>query len=153
MTIEIKTDQPATDATRIEMLQWKYRIQFPQSYVEFLLRNNGGRPTPDNFEFADDSDASVVDSFLSVGGPNCVDLDWYLEIFRERIPRDFFPIAKDPGGNLLLMGWNGKYTNQIYFWDHDFEAEQGVELNMANMYFISPNLAHLLENLTELELE
>lgn len=153
IAIKIESDQPATEFDQIDTLQWKYRLQFPQNYVEFLLRNNGGMPEADCFEFADGSDASVVDRFLSVGGPSYADLDWHLEIYNGRIPKEFFPIAKDPGGGLIVMGWDGSFKEQIFFWDHEFEADHDGEATMSNMHFIAPDLSHFMENLSVLELE
>jgi len=42
-----------------------------------------------------------------------------METYAGRIPDETIPIADDPGGNLILLGFEGAATDKVWFWDHE----------------------------------
>ncbi|EKS0980396.1 SMI1/KNR4 family protein, partial [Escherichia coli] len=72
-------------------------------------------------------------------------------IYKDRIPSEFFPIAHDAGGNLILMGPNSD-DNKIYFWDHEIEADEGDMPDMSNVYLISQSFSVFINSLYEVEI-
>ncbi|EIB99112.1 SMI1/KNR4 family protein [Pantoea sp. Sc1] len=126
-------------------------IKLPDSYREFLKKYNGGYPQPDGFDFADGEDGSSVDKFLEVSDSKNEGLINYFNTYKERIPKNYIPIAKDPGGNLILIGINGEKA-EVYFWDHENEADDGDVPGMQNMHLVALNLDDFINNLYEIEI-
>jgi hypothetical protein len=107
------------DETSLLAIEKKLGIEFPDDYRAFLLTNNGGRPSP---------------SLVDVSPTRSVPLQLFLAVvsaipshtiagvkgqYRDRMPSEFVPIARDGGGNLLVMDPAG----EIYFWDHERESD------------------------------
>ncbi|MEO6977241.1 MAG: ankyrin repeat domain-containing protein, partial [Mucilaginibacter sp.] len=62
-------------------------------------------------------------------------------------PGDFFPVARDMSGNLLLMGATKKNYGQIFFWDHETEQEVGVKPDTSNITKTAPGLKEFIDAL------
>lgn len=140
------------DSKHLEILEKKLGKKLPLDFRAFLLKFNGGYPEPDSFNFFGSEDGSCVDRFLGINVGEHSNLYRYFKTYSKRIPKEFLPIAHDPGGNLICIGLFGEYKNKIYFWDHEFEAN-GHEPNMTNMHLISGNFSEFLEVLHEVEID
>jgi len=127
-------------------------VSLPSDYRSFLLAHNGGHPEPDGFPIQDFplSDFGVINGFLGIKDGEYDDLRNYKVVFRDRIPANFLPIARDPGGNLLCLVVNGPRKGKIYFWFHEEEADEGKPPSEDNIYFIANSFNDLLNSLTEL---
>ncbi|SFN43125.1 SMI1 / KNR4 family (SUKH-1) [Candidatus Pantoea varia] len=126
-------------------------IKLPDSYRDFLKKYNGGYPQPDGFDFANGEDGSSVDKFLEISDSKNESLIEYFNKYKNRIPKNYAPIAKDPGGNLILIGVNGENA-EIYFWDHENEVDDGDIPGMDNMNLIALNFDEFINNLYEIEI-
>jgi hypothetical protein len=117
-----------------------------------LAENNGGYPYPDGFCIKAIDDESTVDRFLVLDvGPNS-NLDNYVRVYKDRIPKELFPIAHDPGGNLVCIGISGEHLGRIYFWDHEYEADES-NVDFSNVHLVAETLEGFLANLYELEID
>ncbi|MBD1229589.1 SMI1/KNR4 family protein [Xenorhabdus griffiniae] len=125
----------------------------PNDYRNFLKKYNGGYPEPDSFSFIndDEEDASSVDRFLGLGAEKHHNLRNYFFDYKDRIPLDFLPIAHDPGGNLILISLS-KDNSGVFFWDHEFEADEGELPDMSNVHLISHSFTEFLSVLYKLEI-
>lgn len=56
-----------------------------------------------------------------------------IQQYSGRIPDGLIPIAESPGGNQICIGVKGKYTERIYFWDHENISTKGG----SNLYLIA----------------
>lgn len=125
--------------------------KFPKDYRNFLLKNNGGRPVPDCFNFFDGQSGSIVNQFYKIiSKDDYDDLLKTIRIFDQRIPSDFVPIADDPYGNQICIAISGPNYGKIYFWDHEFETDDEVLPTMDNMTLIAQSFANFLEALYKL---
>ncbi|WP_313825544.1 SMI1/KNR4 family protein [Leclercia sp.] len=124
-------------------------IKLPNDYRGFLKTYNGGYPQPDGFDFADDG--SSVDRFLEVSDSKNKSIVDYYNTYKNRIPKNYFPVAKDPGGNLILIEINSE-SSDVFFWDHENEVEDGDVPGMENMYLIASNFDDFINNLYEVEI-
>ena len=70
-------------------------------------------------------------------------MEYVLRTFQGRLPKGFFPIARDPGGNLIGLLTQGKHKGKIAFWDHEQEGDQP---SLRNLVVIADDLKDLLEN-------
>jgi hypothetical protein len=127
--------------------------KIPEPFRSFLLRHNGGRPDAADFRMAGTcagaTQGGTIKSFLGIGMPErTFNLDYVLETFGDRVPDWSFPIARDPGGNLILLAAKGARKGKIYFWDHEREADEGDPPTEDNLYLIANNFEEFLKNLT-----
>ena len=113
MLIEIENPLEALSIEAIQNAENALGVKFPNEYVQFLLKYNGGRPDPDGFdiEWRDNQEmgqhwrTSMLSWFLSIHDGNSANLLRYNQItFRGRIPKGTIAIAYDCGGNLILLG-------------------------------------------------
>ncbi|MCA1612880.1 MAG: SMI1/KNR4 family protein [Acidobacteria bacterium] len=123
----------------------------PPEYRQFLLTHNGGRPRqPCDFSMSDSrgvSQTGTVDRFLGVNTPEFFNLEHYLKIYAERVPPNLLPVAYDPGGNLLCLSAAGEDEGAVYFWDHEFESEEGTPPTRDNLYLVAPSFDQFLTKL------
>ncbi len=152
MTAEIKDSADSLDTARINIVEKSFEVKLPLQYREFLQKHNGGYPEPDGFLFKDESDGSSVDRFLGIDVGDHSNLEKYLVTYKNRIPKNLFPIAHDPGGNLVLIGLSGDELGKIYYWDHEREAD-GWEPDMSNVHLIANDLDEFLRKLYEIEVD
>lgn len=123
------------------------KANLPADYKQFLLLNNGGQPDKTEFT-AKKYGKSILQSFFGFNTPYKSDnFDYILSTFKDRVPHDFLPIARDMLGNLILIGIGKKYEGKVYFWWHENEGEKKAWLK--NIYSISNSFNDFLESLKE----
>ncbi len=126
----------------------------PQDYRDFLLEFNGGRPDKSGFDY-DLPDGrtwnSMVREFIGFDRSQYSDFDYFDTMYFDRIPPGMFPIADDPGGNLVLMSLRPESRENIFFWDHNEEAEEEEPATLENLYFIAGNFSEFFAGLKEEE--
>ena len=150
MRIESQNVPVSDDA--IAMLENVLGSKFPKQYREFLRCNNGGHPEPDCFNFADGRPGSAVRGFLKLNSSEIHDdFVWNWKTFKTRIPGDFVPIAFDAGGNLVCVAITGPHYGHVYFWDHEFESDDGEPVTMNNMALIANSFGEFLSGLYQFE--
>ena len=151
--MNLKIDDPALPVAEADVAEAEARMtsSIPPEYRKFLLKNNGGRPRqPCDFSMRDSSgrnQVGTVDRFLGIDAPEFFNLEHYLQVYQDRIPRNRFPIAYDPGGNLIVISTSSSDAGSVYFWDHELEAEEGQPPTDKNLYFIAGNFDEFLSNL------
>ena len=66
------------------------------------------------------------------------------------MPDFIFPIANDPGGNLICMDAK---DGKIYFWDHENEVDYSIydDAVKTNLHFVANSLKEFLNNLRPME--
>jgi hypothetical protein len=124
----------------------------PPAYRKFLLKYNGGHPDLSDFRMAGVKNSTMqfgtVKWFLGINIPEeTVNLDYVLETFQDRMPASMFPIARDPGGNLICIAVEGADAGKVFFWDHEYEAEDGEPPTDRNIYIIADSFDQFLDML------
>ena len=114
--------EETSEAIDIKDLESLIGYVLPNSYREFLIKHNGARTKPFNFEsiwYDDDGYEKLIVASLDYlfSGIEAVKT---FEVVRDRIPVGMFPIGQDPGGNLLLLSVGGQTLGSIYFWMNDY---------------------------------
>ena len=135
----------------ISKLENDLGINLPVSYKRFLLEHNGGRPTPDCFNFKGETTGSCVDWFLGIHNKEHNNLLRYLETYKKRIPHNFFPIAHDPGSNLVCLSVAGADHGAVYFWDHEEENETDGTHDYSNVISVADSFDEFIGKLYEME--
>lgn len=144
-----KTYHPPLVIDNIEEFERKMDINIPPSYRSFLLTNNGGKPNPDGFMYLQDKKEyrSCVHRFLGIHEGEYSNLETYLKTYADRLPKDMFPIAHDPGGNLICIKYDD-FEQGVFFWDHENEALEGLVPWNKNLHKIADTFDLFLESLT-----
>ncbi len=143
---EILDANEKLDESTVAKLEGSLGIKLPSSYRRFLMEYNGGRPVPKRFNFKGKTKGSSVDRFLGVHNREYNNLLDYLETYKGRIPRNLFPIAHDPGDNLICISVEGADKGSIYFWDHDRESDPP---DYENVILISDSFDEFIAELHE----
>ncbi|MDB5692565.1 MAG: hypothetical protein JWO81_1628 [Alphaproteobacteria bacterium] len=103
--------------------------QIPSAYRRFLLGQNGGRPSVSDFEFGPDREPANVKSFVGLDlKEESFTLPYVFAMFGCRLPKDFFPIARDAGGNLIGIIDRGERCGLIVYWDHEDAGDDSDKL-------------------------
>jgi SMI1-KNR4 cell-wall len=154
--MNINESYSSISVEKIQELEEKVGMKIPQTYIDFLLNYNGGIPEPCGFVYRaeETNELGTVNRFLGLHSGKHDNLYDYLMLYKERekrIPSNLIPIANDPGGNLICLSIDGSDLGNIYFWDHDFEAENETEADYSNVFFIANSLDEFLQNLREFD--
>lgn len=151
MTKILEPGKKTTEAA-VAALENSQQIKLPADYRKFLLEYNGGRPVPDSFYFKGKTRGSSVDWFLGTDESESNSFTAYLKIYKNRIPRNFFPIASDPGDNLICISVRGSDQGSIYFWDYEGETESNGASDYSNIIPIADSFEEFLNNLHQIEI-
>lgn len=126
----IKIETPnrfgALDAKELKDFEISNDIVLPEDYKAFLMAYNGGQPI-----YTENEDHPLVKWFYGFHeGPLWSNIYHAIDVYHNRIPSWYLPIACDPFGNLFLMSLYPDNYGLVTFWDHETEAEGD-----ANQYF------------------
>lgn len=146
MAIQITASQLPLTELQIEAFESEIGIVLPWQYRQFLLRFNGGHPTPCEFGFRQGAyGRSMVSEFWAIHeGPSS--LKWRFDTYKiveKRMADDLMPIAGDPFGNQICLGISGIRSGQVFFWNHDDEDEPE-----RNVHLSAPSFEEFLAGLT-----
>jgi len=142
MNYDLIETGPVVTKEVINNFERENNISLPEDYIEFLLKNNGGMFIYDyvNFDFKDKlgDNTAIVDIFYGINYPADVyDLKTMLNRTRDRMPNNIIPIANDPGGNKICISIKGEDYGKVYFWDHEFEADEDEKPDYRNLSLIA----------------
>ncbi len=127
-------------------------IRLPKDYRKFCLEYNGGRPEPDCFVCSESGGKSSMHCFYRFNSSNNHDdMIWAYRIFKDRMPPYYLPIGCDPGGNQICLVVKGQKYGQVFYWDHEFEADEGCDPTDENLTLVAPNFDAFLNSLHKLE--
>lgn len=142
------------NSTQIEELEKYVGLNFPYEYKEHLLKNNGGRCSPNVFQFNENGKLteSCIDWFLAVYDGEYDNLKDYIETYKiqeKRLPQQMLPIAHDSGGNLICVSCDSEDKGFIYFWDHEGEVNYDIttDKDYSNLYFIAKSFNEFIDGL------
>jgi cell wall assembly regulator SMI1 len=134
----------------IDQLEHAIGMRLPDDYKAFLLRYNGGVPTPaafpiDRFE---NNPYGVVQVLFRIDGKiESSNLDWNYGVMNGRIQSNLFPVGCDGSGDLICVSLFGDDAGSVVFWDYYGETP---EPSYSNVYHIADSFSEFLTSLREL---
>jgi cell wall assembly regulator SMI1 len=149
MQIRIEDSESSVTPERIAEIEKKISYKLPEDYKRFLLAHNGGHPEPCVFDCRREGEelSGIVAWFLAIcDGPHENFMEHY-KLFQEgeiKIPDGTVPIARDPGGSLILLGLKEPSRGKVFFWTYHGPAEEPEAL-----YFIADSFDEFLASLHE----
>jgi len=141
-------DEP-TNAIAIDAFESKHRITLPDSFKQFLLQNNGGRPHPSYFAISGlaDSHFGNIQSFYGLNSATPgYDLDTVMEELPSSVPHGIVPIAHTGNENDQLIVDLRKPHAPVKFWD-SYPFWGNNIWNESYLYPVAANFAALLASL------
>ncbi len=154
LTLQFTKEKAPLTPEAIQAAEQRLGRKFPEDYKRFLLKHHGGHPEPCGFEFVQPrsngkKDWALIAYFLGLDGKHETIAD-YLVSYEDRIPRDTIPIARDPGGNPILLTLGGKNQGKVYFWMRENEPEDPDEVQEYDyLGFVANSLDEFLGALTD----
>lgn len=148
--IEGSLEFGALGEQRLAAFEAEHRVSLPPDYRHFLLAHNGGRPRPGcvNFRWQGRESAGCVHYFYGLHeGPAWARLDRAVRIYDGRMPAGFVPIGPDPGGNQFSLVTAGPEAGAVYFWHHEYEADEDDTPATDNLSWVAGSFAELLERM------
>ena len=143
--------EPVGDAA-LTLFERFLEINLPRGYRRFCLEYNGGRPEPNCFVCSPSGEGSLVQCFYRFNSSNNYDdMLWSIRIFKERMPQSYLPIGCDPFGNQICLVVKGQNYGQVFFWDHEFETDDGCEPTEENLTRIASDFDAFLDSLHEFQ--
>jgi hypothetical protein len=110
--MEIKYVKQLKDENSISIFAKNNGVDFPEEFIEFVKKNNGGRPVKNEVVLTNGSE-KVVNSFLSF---NDEDKENVYKARRWVSNKNLIPFANDPAGNYYCL-LDGKVV--FYFHEDD----------------------------------
>jgi hypothetical protein len=137
--------------TDIVQLEHQIGVHLPDEYRAFLLRFNGGKPSPYCFPIRGmpKNPYGVIREFYGIECPVLSsNLKWNCEVFWGDSPRDLLPIADTPGGNQLCLCLFGTDAGSIFLWDY-YGAPRNP-LSREGTFFVARSFQELIDGLFRL---
>jgi hypothetical protein len=140
---------PPLHEEALSAFERKYGLSLPATYRAFLLATNGGRPERDllTIHGRQSDPLGRVHVFFGLGDPvESCNLDWNLEVFRDRIPAQLLPIATTEGTDKICLSVAGESEGAILYWDGYARAGE------RNLYVLAKDFSSFLSSLSADEL-
>lgn len=130
--MDIRPHLEHRDATEVDVSHFEMgiRARLPDDYRAFLLRYNGGYPTPNGFRGGNE----VLNHFFGLWQKRA-DLNYELLAHRGFIPDGTIPIASDAFGNLILLEVARPNRGRVWFWDHESAGEPDTAVSQLTATF------------------
>ncbi|MDY6994535.1 MAG: SMI1/KNR4 family protein [Pseudomonadota bacterium] len=149
MNIRMTESEKKLTPHEIEKAEKTLNLQLPEEYKRFLLLYNGGHPEPGKFKYIcdDHQNRSLVAWFLAIYEGKAENFSTFYKTYKGRIPEDTIAIARDPGGNLILLGIEAENRGKLFFWLQDFEVEEGEIPDYSNVCLIADSFDEFFNSL------
>ena len=145
MNMQIHSPGPTLTEAALTDCESKLGVTLPPDYRSFLLRYNGGRPSPDVVDVPDDPQAPTdIQVFFGVGrqkGSDLVENYEWLQELGEGI--EMLPIATDSFGNFFCLRLSGAGEASVVY--------RSVVESVATTYKVAKTFADFLNAIREHE--
>lgn len=137
------------NARDLEALEKAVGAQLPKEYRSFLLKYNGGIPTPNAFPVIGwrGNPTGEIQRFFGIGTEaKHNDIAWNLTTFADRLPDAVLPVGNSPSGDLVCISLRGSHSGRVLYWDSygDSEPQAWGTNGASNLYPIAETFDELL---------
>lgn len=145
--IAIKQPGPQITIEDIQNLEGEIGAELPKDYKSFLLRHNGGVPSPNTVNISGLPGSSTdVQVFFGIEREHqSSNLSWNFKLVKERYPgRDILPIACDSGGSLFCLMLTSENAGEIFFCDNGNSFYNNPTKDIGSLYRVASNFEAFL---------
>ena len=142
--IQIRNRGPQIDPSQIAEIEAALGSELPTSYKKFLLKENGGLPTPDTIDIERvPGSPTDVQVFFGIGrGARSSDLSWNIDLISKCCPNHrLLPVACDSAGNLFCLDLFKEFNGGVLYCDLS-------DPHIA-FYEVAPNFESFLEKIRD----
>ncbi|KFE72320.1 SMI1/KNR4 family protein [Hyalangium minutum] len=128
----------------LRSFEQQHGLALPASYEEFLLKTNGGRPERDLLALTglEGNPRARIHLFFGLNDPvESCNLDWNLEVFKDRIPVGLIPIATTEGTDKICLCVAGERAGAVFYWDGHASPDE------RNLYALAGDFTSFLSSL------
>ncbi|MEH7609006.1 SMI1/KNR4 family protein [Priestia megaterium] len=145
--IDIKSNAKRFNHKDLERVEKKVGASFPEQYINFLRKYNGGEVENSIVELPfEEIESFILSSFFGTRVEDINDIISCYDTFENRIPKGCVPIGRDVGGNIVCLNLNRKGYGYIFLWDHDIELEfEDNEMETQDLYYVAPSFDDFLQ--------
>ncbi len=120
--IKIKNPGELLTEKHVATFEKELGARLPAQYGQFLLKFNGGRPSPAIVDIEGMPESPTdVQEFLGIGRPvESSNLITNKAWFSDRIPPRMLPVARDSGNNLFCLSLAGEDFGKVIYVDMQF---------------------------------
>jgi hypothetical protein len=139
---------PPTSKAAIEAFEHRRKLKLPESYRQFLLACNGGRPKQSVFpiEGLDLNPHGAVHFFFGVDtGEESYDLAEIYDWFHPSIPKGVIPVGCTAGADYICLDLRTG-EERVAFWDHRQHWGTG-EWREEDLYHVADSFSEFLSGL------
>jgi len=161
-TILIERTKDQLADSDIRNVEKELNIKFPEDYKQHLLKHNGGHPIKNRYP--------MIECIDNDPNNNTADIDWFLAIYdgeydnflkdyntfkiwQKRMPDELIPIGCGSGGDQICISVKGNNYGKVYFWNHDWECEEGEEPDYSNVHLIANSFTEFINSLYQSDVE
>ncbi len=138
--INIKATSRKFNKKRINNIENIIGATFPKEYISFLKKYNGGFPE-ENVVSSEKAPDFILTSFFGTDLVTVDDISSCFKTFKGRIPDGCVPIARDAGGNLVVLNLSNSKYGYVFFWDHE---EEDARMKIDDLCLIAPSFNDFL---------
>lgn len=149
--IDIKSNSKRFNHKDLERVEKKVGASFPQEYVNFLRKYNGGEVENSIVELPlEEIESFILSSFFGTRVEDINDILSCYATFENRIPKGCVPIGRDVGGNIVCLNLNTEKYGAIFLWDHDIELDfDENEMDIQDLYYVASSFDEFLHMIKE----
>ena len=130
----------------IKNIEAKLDLSLPLEYQEFLLKNNGGKPSPDAVKYEGEYFDFVSCFYGARFNTYSDDIFRNREEYKEYILPHYLAIGDSPGGDIYCLSLKEQDYGAVYYWDHELANYDGEPWE-ENMVKLANSLTEFLAGL------
>ena len=135
---------------RLDEFETKIGAKLPESYRDFLVNHNGGKPMPCDFEVSKKEGSNSLHVVYGIhNGPSYTNLEEVNALYSDRIPSNLIAFADDPFGNAICIGIGSDNLGKVFFWNHELESEYKKEPSKESPTLVAESFSEFLSGLYE----
>lgn len=148
MAIEIIKPNSRVGLADIQAFEVLFGEKLPEDYKSFLCKFNGGKPESNEFDISGMGRSGGVSNFFGLlESRRPGDLLYEQQPLRDRVPAKYLVIGNAAGGNSICVSLRQDTFGQVFFWDHELEADEGEPPSFDNLFKIGDSFVVFFEGL------
>ena len=156
MAIQINKPNSRINSADIERFEAMIGKKLPTDYLQFLLTFNGGKPESNEFPIPNQKNAAceyvcvklLLAYWKNGNGEICV---FGAQNSLIAFPKMFCQLAMLLAGMLFCLSLQPKKFGQLFFWDHELEANEGEPATFSNLFLIGNSFNDFFSKLNKFD--